>query len=435
MRVDLTQSTAPPSGFYRSKSFRWALLALACGFVLAGYTTLALLRPGAPALWSGFCLWLLAAVGGAFLLELKLPARDPYLYPAVMLLSGWGLLAIERLAPAFAERQAIWLVPAMASMLLAAIFPQALRWLRGYRYVLLTVALALLLATIAVGTNPSGFEAAPRLWLGLGGVYFQPAEAMKVILVAFFASYLAEQSATMRALLGKAPAGMNLSPRLLGPILLMWLLALLILLWQRDLGTAMLIFIVFMLLLYVASGDWRIIAAAVMLVLLAAFAAYFLFDLVQLRVDIWVDPWADADGRAYQIVQSLMAFAAGGIFGSGLGMGAPGYIPVAHSDFIFAAIAEEWGLLGIIALVSCYGLLAWRGFAIALQRAGSAFGQLLAVGLTLMLVAQALMIMAGVLKLLPLTGLTLPFISYGGSSLLVSFFMVGILLRLSASER
>ena len=160
--------------------------------------------------------------------------------------------------------------------------------------------------------------------------------------------------------------------------------------------------------------------------------AYHLFEVVKLRVDIWLNPWPEADGRAYQIVQSLMAFGAGGIFGTGVGLGSPGYIPVAHSDFVFAALAEEWGLLGVIGVLSCFAVLALRGLSIGLTHSGRAFHKLLAVGLTLMLVVQALMIMAGVLKLLPLTGVTLPFISYGGSSLLVCFIMIGLLLRLSA---
>ena len=205
----------------------------------------------------------------------------------------------------------------------------------------------------------------------------------------------------------------------------MWLLAMVILVWQRDLGTAMLFFIVFLLLLYLVSGDWRILLGGLLLVIVAGIAAYQFIDVVRLRVDIWLNPWPEADGRAYQIVQSLMAFGAGGIFGSGVGLGSPGYIPVAHSDFVFAAIAEEWGLLGVIGILSCLGVLAWRGLAIALSHPGAAFHRLLAVALTMTLLIQALMIMAGVLKLLPLTGVTLPFISYGGSSLLACHIMIG----------
>ena len=352
-----------------------------------------------------------------------------------MFLSGWGLVAIERLAPAFADRQALWLIISVLAMLGVAVFPYVLRWLRGYRYSLLAAALLLLAATIVLGINPSGFASAPRLWLGAGSFFFQPSEIMKVILVAFMASYLAEHSATFRARRNQTTGAKGLSLRLIGPIFLMWLLSMVILVWQRDLGTAMLFFIVFLLLLYLTSGEFRLMLGGAILVLLAGLVAYQLFDVVQLRVDIWLNPWPEADGRAYQIVQSLMAFAAGGIAGTGVGLGSPGYIPVVHSDFVFAAIAEEWGLLGVIAILSSYGVLAWRGLAIALTYRGSAFHRLLAVSLTMTLLVQALMIMAGVLKLLPLTGVTLPFISYGGSSLFACHIMMGLLLRLSSGAR
>ncbi len=435
MRPNLTKTLTGAKIGVGAAGLQRILLVMAGCFVFSGFATLSLLRPSDGGIWSNYVVWLACAAVGAFILERKLPERDGLLFPLVMLLSGWGLVAIERLAPAFAERQALWLLIGLGALLFAAVSPRPLRWLRNYRYVLLALALLLLFATILLGTNPSGFALAPRLWLSLGAIFFQPSEVMKVVLVAFLASYLSERSASLRASQRQAATGRGASPRLLGPILLMWSLSLLILVWQRDLGAAMLFFIVFMLLLYVATGDWRIIAGAALLVILATAAAYQLLNVVQLRVDIWINPWPEADGRAYQIVQSLMAFAAGGVFGAGLGAGAPAYIPVVHSDFIFAAIAEEWGLLGVITILACYAVITWRGLAIGLRPGETAFNQLLAVGLTLTLVVQALMIMGGVLKLLPLTGVTLPFISYGGSSLLVSCLMMGILLRLSAGRR
>ena len=397
--------------------------------------SVALSRPSQPSDWLGYIVWGICIVAGTLVLNRHLPNRDPLLFPLAMFLSGWGLVAIERLAPSFADRQALWLVLSLIAMLIAAAYPEVLRWLRSYRYVLLALALLLLLATIVLGRNPSGFELAPRLWLGIGSIFFQPSELMKIILVAFLASYLGEGSATLRGDDSRSPADLGISPRLLGPMLLMWLLCMVILVWQRDLGTAMLFFIVFLLLFYSTSGDLRILAGGLILVIIAGFAAYQLFDVVKLRVDIWLNPWPEADGRAYQIVQSLMAFGAGGIFGAGPGLGSPGYIPVAHSDFVFAAVAEEWGLLGVTGILSCFAVFAWRGLTIAMTHSGRPFHKLLAVGLTMMLVVQALMIMAGVIKLLPLTGVTLPFISYGGSSLLVCYFMIGILLRLSSGAR
>jgi len=416
------------------KRHPWLLLTLAGLFIFLGMMSVSLTRVTQPSYWLGFVIWVSCALAGTLILNRYLPTSDPLLFPLAMFLSGWGLVAIERLAPIFADRQAIWLLVSVMAMLLTAVFPHVLRWLHAYRYILLALTLLLLAATIVFGRNPSGFAFAPRLWLGFGSVYFQPSEVMKIILVAFLASYLGEQSATLLDTREKGSSP-GLSLRLVGPVLLMWALSIVILVWQRDLGTAMLFFIVFLLLLYMTNGSLRIILGGAALVIAAGFVAYQLFEVVQLRVDVWLHPWQEADGDAYQIVQSLMAFGAGGIFGTGVGLGLPDYIPVVHSDFVFAALAEEWGLLGVVAVLSSFAVIAMRGLLIGMTHSGRAFYKLLAVGLTMMLTVQALMIMAGVLKLLPLTGVTLPFISYGGSSLLASFVMIGILLRLSSGTR
>ena len=214
----------------------------------------------------------------------------------------------------------------------------------------------------------------------------------------------------------------------------MWGLSVVILIWQRDLGTAILFFMVFLVLLYVASGYTPLLIVGALLIVAAGLVAYRLFDVVQLRVDIWLNPWPEADGRAFQIVQSLLAFAAGGVFGQGIGQGSPNFIPVVHSDFVFAALAEEWGLLGVVVVIACIAVFVVRGLRIAVMQRARPFHALLAVGLSVMLATQSLLIMGGVLKLIPLTGVTLPYFSYGGSSLLVNFVMVGLLLRLSAGE-
>lgn len=377
--------------------------------------------------------WLICAGGGHVLLNRTLPGRDPLMFPITMFLSGWGLLAIERLAPIFAERQSAWLFVATAALAGVAGLPHLLRWLRSYRYLLLACGLLLLLGTIILGVNPSGVNSAPQLWLGVGSIFFQPSEVLKIILVAFLASYLAEQFPSFRAE-GLEQHRLHLSPRVLGPVLFMWGLSVVILIWQRDLGTAILFFTVFLFLLYVASGYTLLLAGGALLTIVAGIVAYQAFSVVQLRVDIWLNPWPEADGRAFQIVQSLLAFASGGIIGQGIGQGSPGYIPVVHSDFIFAAVAEEWGLLGVISVISCIALLVGRGLQSALRLQRRAFLALLAVGLSTILGVQSLLIMMGVLKLLPLTGVTLPFMSYGGSSLLACYIMMGLLLRLSALE-
>lgn len=414
------------------------LLLVGGAFIFVNFLALAINRTSsAPTHWVHLAVWAACAVIGQYWLERKLPQRDPLIFPIAIILSGWGLITIDRLAPVFSDRQTLWLVLSVAAMMLITTQPKVLVWLRNYRYTLLIVGLGLLLATITMGQNPSGRAGAPALWLwlGFGSMYFQPSEALKVILVAFLASYLAEQYPALRTeRLSSKDRRFRLSPRTIGPILLMWGLSIVILVWQRDLGTAMLFFLVFILLLYVASGSWLILFSGGVLSLLAGFVAYNLFSVVELRIDIWLNPWPEANNRAYQIVQSLIAFAEGGIFGQGVGQGYPSYIPVVHSDFAFAAIAEEWGLLGVITLVALLLTLVIRGLQSALYHPAQSFNYLLAVGLSLLIATQSLMIMGGVLKIVPLTGVTLPFISYGGSSLLISFVIIGLLLRLSSHK-
>jgi peptidoglycan glycosyltransferase len=416
---------------------RWAetlLFLIGGGFMFVNLLALALERGSLDGQqWLMLLVWIACAIIGGRLIEYRLPRRERLLFPLAMLMSGWGLVIIERLAPNFADRQTIWLAISVAAMLAIVYAPNVLRLLRGYRYTLLVVGLALLVATIVLGRNPSGLAGAPALWLGFGDFFFQPSELLKVILVVFLASYLAEQYPALRAE-GVAMDRGRFSPRIAGPVALMWGLSVVILIWQRDLGTAILFFIVFLVLLYVASGYTPLLLAGALLIGVAGIVAYRLFSVVQLRVDIWLNPWVEADGRAFQIVQSLLAFAAGGVFGQGIGQGSPGYIPVVHSDFVFAALAEEWGLLGVVGMIACLAVFAVQGLRIAIIQRARPFHALLAVGLSVMFATQSLLIMGGVLKLIPLTGVTLPFFSYGGSSLLINFVMVGLLLRLSAGE-
>jgi cell division protein FtsW len=412
------------------------LLVLSGLFILVNALGLALARavPLSDTLFS-LAVWWLCALAGHSILNRHLAQRDPLLFPLAMFLSGWGLVMIERLAPPFADRQTAWLLVSTGALVGTILAPNALRWLRAYRYTLLVAGLLLLVSTILLGQNPSGMAGAPELWLGVGNVFFQPSEILKVMLVAFLASYLGEQYPALRAeRLGGQHGRLYISPRILGPIVLMWGLSVVILVWQQDLGTAILFFAVFLVLLYVASGTTLILMGGAALIVAAAVAAYAAFDVVALRVDIWLNPWPEARERAFQIVQSLLAFAAGGVFGQGVGQGVPTFIPVVHSDFIFAAAAEEWGLFGVIAIVASIATLVARGLRIAIIQRGKPFHTLLAVGLSTTIGAQSLLIMGGVLKLVPLTGVTLPFLSYGGSSLLTSFIIIGLLLRLSAGE-
>lgn len=412
------------------------LLVISGLFVLVNITALSLQRPEAVLTnMLLFGVWVGCATGGHMLLNRFTPWRDMLIFPVVMFLCGWGLVLIDRLTPRFADRQVVWLMLGVVAMLAATAIPNLLRWLRTYRYILLSFGLILLVSTIVLGRNPSGLSTAPQLWLGIGNVFFQPSELLKIILVTFLASYLGEQAPGLRAEgLVSDQRLLWLSPRVLGPILLMWGISVVFLVLQRDLGAAVLFFLVFMVLLYVASGYMLIPLSSAVLIVLAGILAYSQFAVVRLRIDIWINPWPEADGRAYQIVQSLQAFAAGGVFGEGIGQGLPTFIPVVHSDFVFAALAEEYGLLGVIVVILCIAVLVVRGVRIAIRNDGQPFHALLAVGLSALIAIQSIMIMGGVIRLLPLTGVTLPFISYGGSSLLISFIMVGLLLRLSSVE-
>jgi cell division protein FtsW len=382
-------------------------------------------------LW-GPIVWAVVIAVAHLLLALFKPQHDPFFLPLFALLSGWGLILIDRLAPNFLARQVLWVVLGTGFLLVLAILPRNLRLLRNYRYTWLLAGLLLLASTLLFGVNPSGAGAA--LWLPLpipfyGTVYFQPSELLKLLLVVFLASYFAERDALLRQ--GYSRRGLRGVLPYLAPLLLMWGFCMLLLVWQRDLGAATLFFLVFLALLYLATADWRYVVIGLVLLLIAAIVAYFLFDVVALRVDAWWNPWPESLGRAFQIVQSLYAVAAGGIVGQGAGQGFPTFIPVVHSDFVFAAVAEEWGLVGSLGLVGVFMVLTYRGLRAAMMNKRP-FHTYLATGITLLFAVQALLIMGGVTKILPLTGVTLPFISYGGSSLLISSIMLGLLLHMSS---
>ena len=371
--------------------------------------------------WLGYLLWL-----GLFTFIHRqtihfLPDRDPYLLPVTALLTGWGLLTIWRLAPDLGFRQTLWTVFSALLVVILIRLPDPLVYLRRYKYLCLVSGLTLTGLTFIFGTFPGGNG--PHLWLGCCGVYLQPSEPLKFLLIAYVAAYLAD----------RLPKSLNLLETAL-PSLVLTGLALALLLVQRDLGTACLFIALYAVILFAATGRRRILLLSFFGVGLAGLAGYLLFDVVHLRIDAWLNPWLDSSGRSYQIVQSLMAVANGGIFGRGIGLGSPGLVPVAQSDFIFSAIAEETGLIGSLSLILLLGLFAVRGFRTALH-APNAYARYLAAGLTSYLVGQSVLIIAGNLRLLPLTGVTLPFISYGGSSLVTSFIAFTAILIISSQAQ
>ena len=392
--------------------------------------------------WLGMLVWLIV-FRLAHLQSLKwLPERDPYLLPVTGLLSGWGVLTIWRLLPVFGLRQSIWLGITVGILIAGLRLDPELRFLRRFKYLWLTGSLALTALTLVLGTNPLGYG--PRMWLGCCGVYLQPSEPLKLMLIAYLSAYLADRF-PFSALVTAAPKESRLpkwvtwlakrSPApllpLLAPTFVMMGLALVVLGIQRDLGTASIFFSLYAAIVYVASGRKSVLITAVVGTILAGVAGYALFDVVRVRVDAWLNPWLDPSGRSFQIVQSLLAIANGGLFGRGPGMGSPGLVPVVHSDLIFAAIAEEQGLVGSLVFLLLFGVLAVRGLRTALF-ALDAYRRYLAAGLTAYFVWQSLLIIGGSVRLFPLTGVTLPFVSYGGSSLLVSFVALLLLLLISA---
>ncbi|GAB4501639.1 MAG: hypothetical protein Fur0035_11820 [Anaerolineales bacterium] len=370
--------------------------------------------------WAGVALWAFFVFVAQRRQSRLLPDADPYLFPIAALLSGWGLLSIWRLTAEFGPRQALWLSLSLAALTWGMSAPRLLEFLRRYKYIWLSSGLLLTALTLVLGANPGG--SGPHLWLGCCGFYLQPSEPLKLLLVIYLAAYFAE----------KSPLIARMWP-LISPSLFVTGLALILLLIQRDLGTASIFVFLYAAALYHAFGKKRILLASLALLIGFGLAGYLLIDVIQLRVEAWLNPWRDPSGGSYQIIQSLIAIANGGIFGRGLGLGSPGVVPVAHSDFIFSAIAEETGLLGVIALLTLLALLVFRAYLVAL-RAGNSFQRLLAAGLAAYLGAQSLLIIGGNLRLFPLTGVTLPFLSYGGSSLLTSFLALLLLLQISQNS-
>jgi len=358
---------------------------------------------------------------------------DCYLLPITALLSTMGLVVLYRLNEDLALKQAMWLVAGLAAFLLVLAFVRNLNMLCKYRYVIGGLGLLLLLLTAVLGREVNG----ARLWVDLGPIGFQPGELAKVFLVVFFAAYLVDMREVLTVSTRRV-LGVPLPPfRYLAPLLIIWGLSLALMVFVKDLGTSLLFFGALLALLYVATGRFFYVLVGLVLFVVGATALYFLFPHVQLRVDIWLDPWADPSNRGYQIVQSLFALAEGGLFGQGLGEGylilpsGRTIIPYLETDFVFSAIGEELGLVGAVGIILLYLIFTYRGFRVAVSTRDD-FSRLLAAGLTSIFALQAFLIIGGVIKLIPLTGITLPFVSYGGSSILANFILLALLLRTSA---
>ncbi len=365
-----------------------------------------------------------AFVASHIAIRLLAPGADPAILPIVFILSGIGITFVTRLAPEDAVGQVVWLFVSVAAMVATLVFVPNLDRLKEYKFTLGLAGVALLLMPAIFGTEIYG----SKLWIRIGGFSFQPGELAKILIVLFLAAYLSENRELLSA--SSRKVGPLTLPRLrmLLPMLVMWGMCLLVVVFERDLGSALIFFTLFVVMLYVATGRIGYVVVSIALLAVGGVFCYMCFNHVRVRVQIWLDPFQDASGSGLQIVQSLFSLADGGLVGAGIGKGMPTLIPVVKSDFIFSAIGEEMGLLGGSAVLLLFMLLAVRGLTTA-ARAKSDMSAFTAVGLVASLSFQAFIIVGGVTRLLPLTGVTLPFMSQGGSSLLSSFIIVGLLLR------
>lgn len=354
------------------------------------------------------------------------PAADPAILPICFALSSIGIAFVTRLAPDLAVRQVAWLVLGIIFMIAVIIFMKNMDKTANYKYTLMVIGLILLLSPLLPGIGNEIYGS--RIWLSIGSFSFQPGEIAKIFIVLFLAGYLAQNREMLSVFTHKVGPFKFPDLSTLLPLLIMWLLSMAIVVFEKDLGSALIVYFVFLTMLYVASGKKFYLIVGLLTIAIGAVILFFFFSHVQVRVDTWLDPFADPTNTGYQLVQSIFSMADGGLFGVGIGSGLADNIPIVESDFIFAAIAEETGLLGAAGLLLLYLCFAIRGLVTA-ARAKSDVNSFIAVGLTATIVLQAFIIVGGVTRLIPLTGLTLPFVSQGGSSLLASFIAVGFLLK------
>jgi peptidoglycan glycosyltransferase len=359
---------------------------------------------------------------------------DALLLPIALLLNGIGYVFIVRLADdiddakALPGLQANWTFLGVAAFIGTLLVVRRVRDLDRYRYTLLLIGVLLLLAPLipVVGRTYNG----SRIWIRFGPVSFQPGEFAKIALAIFFASYLVEKRELLRTGTYKLGPFRLPEPKYLAPVLIAWGISLLVLIRQKDLGSSLLFFALFMAMMWIATGRVAYPLVGALLFGVGAYISYRTFGHVQTRVQNWLDPWADPLDDGFQSIQAMFAFAGGGLAGAGPGLGRPTLIPEVETDFIFAAIGEELGLLGSTAILVSYLLFVGSGFRVAL-RAQQPFDKLLAAGLTTLIGVQAFIIIGGVVRVVPLTGITLPFVSYGGSSLLANYVLLALLVRIS----
>ncbi|MBV8929055.1 MAG: FtsW/RodA/SpoVE family cell cycle protein [Mycobacteriaceae bacterium] len=373
------------------------------------------------------------------------PYADPLLLPVVALLNGLGLVMIHRLdlgagalgpggpgGPS-ANQQMLWTLVGVVAFSLVVIFLRDHRILARYGYVC-GVAGLVFLAIPAVLPRAFSEENGAKIWIRFPGFSIQPAEFSKILLLIFFAAVLVAKRGVFTSA-GKHFLGMTLPrPRDLAPLLAAWIISVGVMVFEKDLGTSLLLYASFLTVVYIATSRLGWVVVGLILFAAGSVVAYYIFAHVRVRVQNWLDPFADPEGTGYQIVQSLFSFATGGVFGTGLGNGQPGTVPAASTDFIIAAVGEELGLVGLAGVLMLYTIVIIRGLRTAIAVRDS-FGKLLAAGLASTLAIQLFVVVGGVTKLIPQTGLTTPWLSYGGSSLVANYVLLAILVRISHAAR
>jgi cell division protein FtsW (lipid II flippase) len=359
------------------------------------------------------------------------PSADGILLPVAGLLNGVGYVFIARLDADLAALQAMWTALGVGAFVATLVFVRRARDIERLRYTFALIGIGLLLIPLlpGIGQNING----ARLWVKIGPATFQPGELAKIALAIFFASYLVEKQPLLAMGTRKIAGIWVPNVRHVGPIVLALAFSLIVMFWEKDLGSSLLFFALFITMLWVATDRNIYLGLGLGMFAAGAMIAYSVFDHVQTRISILADPWSVATGAGYQTVQAMFAFAAGGLTGTNLGQGSPQRIPAVSTDFIFAAIGEELGLLGTAAVLMAFLLIVGTGLRIAM-RVESPFEKLLAAGLTTILGLQTFIILGGVTRLVPLTGITLPFVSYGGSSLISNYILLALLLRISADD-
>lgn len=368
-----------------------------------------------------------AVIVAALMLDIADPRRDRWLLPIVAMISVLGFMLLWQLDSGAAARQLVWIVSGAGVMIAVYYLIEDVRDLSRLKYTSGLLALALVGLTLAFGVEKGG----ARLWLAVPGlISFQPTELVKIFMCIFLAGYVSDRAELLRD--DTRPVAGFQMPRLryIAPLVLMVVFSLAIFVGQRDLGAAVLFFGLFVAMTYLGTGRKSYALIAVVLFAIGAVGAYYSFTHVQTRVDMWLNPWLEPTDRGYQILQALFALAEGGLVGTGFATGGGAGIPAATTDLIFAVAAQQFGLIGAVGIVLLFALAAYRSFAIAWQSTDS-FGALLAAGLAVVFSLQTLVIIGGVTKLIPLTGITLPFMSYGGTSVVVNFIAVALLLAVS----